>query len=330
MTRIVFPALLSRPLVARYFALQADFPERFLNANRRSFYQEMHIRKRNPRVSGFRRVYKVTDRILRNVHKQLAVAVQESLPSSKSVHGFMKDRSTVTNAVPHLGANIVLRLDIRNFFESIPVASVERAFVSLGASEEAASLLSEFATLDGRLVQGASSSPAISNLVCVILDRALESIAQACGATYTRYSDDLTFSGHQVPDPDAIEQALKCEGFVLAREKVRYQKKGRFQYVTGVSVADPKCPRAPRRLKRWLRSVVHAADTHGLDSLVERFDDPYRQRYEVARIDGSIAYLYAIEPKAAAALDRLWQPALMKGDWDIKPRRQSLYMTQKK
>lgn len=325
MTKVLFPTLQSRHLVARHFALQGDFVERFLNANRRDLYQEMRIRKRNPRSSGFRRVYKVTDGILRNVQKQLAVAVQGSLSTSQSVHGFMKDRSTVTNAIPHLGADIVLRLDIQNFFESIAVAKVEGAFVSLGASGDAASLLSEFATLDGCLVQGASSSPAISNLVCVNLDRTLESLATVCGAIYTRYSDDLTFSGQVVPETGTIEQALQSEGFLLAREKVRYQKKGRFQYVTGISVADPTCPRAPRRLKRWLRSVVHAADVHGLDELLKRFDDPYRQHYEIARIDGSIAYLYAIEPKVAATLDRLWQPALIKSGCDITLRRKSLY-----
>jgi hypothetical protein len=128
-----------------------------------------------------------------------------------------------------------------------------------------------------------------------------------------------------VPEVREIEAVVTRYGFDLAPEKTRYQHRGRFQYVTGLSVADPVQARAPRRLKRWLRSVVHAAGRHGIDRVVDWIDDGYQQNAEIARIDGSIAFLYGVEPKVAASLDRIWQPALKASGRGFDLRRESLY-----
>lgn len=326
MRNIDFRLLTNENLVQRYLALPVDVVASLLDADQRSLYRPMDIRKRGRRRLGqYRRVYEVTDGHLRSAQKQLAVAVAAQSPVSGQAHGFVRGRSTVTNATQHLGAEVVLHADIRDFFESISAAHVMAGFVSLGAAPEAARLLARLVTLDGHLVQGPSSSPAIANLICAQLDVDLGSVAASYSATYTRYSDDLTFSGRKVPEMREIDAAVARSGFQLAPEKTRYQHRGRFQYVTGLSVADPAQARAPRRLKRWLRSVVHAAGRHGINKVVDWIDGSYQQNAEVARIDGSIAFLYGVEPKFAASLDRIWQPALKGSGRGFDLRRESLY-----
>jgi RNA-directed DNA polymerase len=264
--------------------------------------------------------------LLENAQKQIASAIADSVVFDDCVQGFVKGRSIATNAKAHIGADVVLRADIRDFFESISIAPIQSAFESLGAASEAAALLAEIVSLEGILVQGASSSPAVANLVVVDMDRDLRKLANEFGSKYTRYSDDLTFSGSRCPGRSDLEAVLERHGFVMAKEKCRYQYRGKSQFVTGLSVADSLQPRVPKRTKRWLRAAVHAAGRYGIDELVKHIEIDWHQNAEIARIDGTIAYMYSVEPKVAAALDRIWQPALREADRGFDLRRPTLYM----
>ena len=119
----------------------------------RSFYQEIRIPKKARRErKSFRVVYKVTDRSLASVQKNISSLIGKSRRFSGCVHGFTQGRSVVTNARQHLDKKRILHLDIKDFFPSINQDRVRCAFEKLGCGYEAADALATLCTLDGRLV----------------------------------------------------------------------------------------------------------------------------------------------------------------------------------
>ena len=184
------------------------------------------------------------------------------IPVHKAAHGFLPERSIVTNAIPHVGRDLVINLDLKDFFPTISYPRVKGLFRSLGYSEQQASLFGLICTepdtdaveLDGEtwfvakserhLPQGAPTSPAISNLIFRKADRRLQGAADRLGFAYTRYADDLTFSA----SGDAAEaltnllwgvrQVVEDEGFALHPDKLRVMKKGARQEVTGIVVNE--------------------------------------------------------------------------------------------
>ena len=139
------------------------------------------------------------------MQRQLLDELLAKLPVHDAAHGFVPGRSTVTNAEPHVGAALVVKLDLLNFFPSIHYQRVAGLFRHYGYDEEVADLLAALTThrprladgtvaWPGALPQGAPTSPALANLVCRRLDARLSGLARRSGARYTRYADDLTFS----------------------------------------------------------------------------------------------------------------------------------------
>src|SRR5262249_57668079 len=144
--------------------------------------------------------------------------VAEKLPVHGSAHGFLPGRSILTNAAAHTGARAVVKMDVKDFFPTVTLKRVKGIFRKAGYREQVATLLAllcteaprEVVEHDGRtyyvslgprcLPQGAPTSPALTNTLCLRLDRRLSGLAKRLGWRYTRYADDLTFSlpaGHK-------------------------------------------------------------------------------------------------------------------------------------
>lgn len=197
--------------------------------------------------------------VLKFVQRRILERVLEQMDVHEAAHGFRKGRSIFTNAAAHTGQAVVVNLDLRDFFPSITFPRVAGLFVSSGFSRNVACRLAGLCCYRGVLPQGAPTSPAISNLICRRLDARLTGLMRRCGGTYTRYADDLTFSG-----PVAILSALPmvrrivaAEGFAVAPEKTRIARSGARQMVTGLVVNDRVS--VPRRVRRLLRAMVHRA-----------------------------------------------------------------------
>lgn len=163
----------------------------------------------------------------------------------------------MTNALPHVGSEMVINFDIKNFFPSISRYRVKLMFMALGRDDEEAEFLSFLATCNDKLPQGAPTSPIIANIICIDLDNKLSALANNHNANYTRYADDLTFSGKQsilrmLPE---ISKTIMEEGFKLNPSKFRIQRKGNRQEVTGLTVNDKVSVHRSR--KRKLRAAVH-------------------------------------------------------------------------
>lgn len=202
------------------------------------------------------------DEILKGIQEQILHNVLYKMAPTKFAHGFIHGRSIVSCAKEHTGKKFVLKLDLKNFFPSISRDMVYGAMFSELTPENVKIIIPaiELCLMDGRLPQGAPTSPAISNIVCKPLDMVLYGIAERFGLTYTRYADDLIFSSNDdtiykvIP---IIKSTIVKFGLVVNEKKVKVLKKHQRQTVTGLVVnADGKT--SVRRKKRMnLRAFMH-------------------------------------------------------------------------
>jgi retron-type reverse transcriptase len=233
-----------------------------------------------PKRSGGKRTISVPAAPLKQVQRLILRRLLGRLRAHPCATGFERGHSIVTNALPHAGKNVVIRLDLQNFFPSITAPRVEKYFGFIGYDREAAGLLTRLCTYEGALPQGAPTSPRLSNLVNYRLDARLAALAECSGMSYSRYADDMTFSartsdvitaqrvnprGFGIPaqgNPRVndiihiVKDIIRDEGYRLhTQKKLRISRGHDRQLVTGLVVnARPNLPRATRRR---LRAIEH-------------------------------------------------------------------------
>jgi len=200
---------------------------------------------------------------LKCIQRSLLDIMLYSLWATAHAHGFVPGRSIVTNARLHVGRQWVVTLDIKDFFPSITHRQVRRAIDSLGEEADCLAAIARLLTRHGRLPQGAPTSPHIANLVAAELDQRLAKTADTRGWSYTRYADDLTFSGDSTPRGlvDEVETLLREHGFRAARGKTHVMGRDQRQVVTGLVVNDRV--RLPKPQRRRLRAMLHQAEIVG-------------------------------------------------------------------
>ncbi len=273
-----------------------------------------YVRFQVPKKSGGMREISAPRRSLEAAQRWILENILARVPAEPAAHGFVPGRSTLTNARPHVGRAIVVNLDLTDFFPSITFPRVRGVLEKLGYSPAAATILALLSTeaprrtvtYEGRefhvaigprgLPQGACTSPALSNLAARRLDRRLGGLAARLGWTYTRYADDLTFSGDTlVPkgqrDPRSVawllartRHIIADEGFEVNEKKLRVQRRNTAQLVTGIVVNDK--PSSSRKERRRLRAILHRARFEGL-ARQNRDDHPNF----AGSIKGKVAYI---------------------------------------
>ncbi|MFL5241828.1 MAG: reverse transcriptase family protein [Gemmataceae bacterium] len=224
----------------------------------RPTYREFSIPKRS---GGTRRIL-APEPELKSIQKRILKRLLGRLKVHSAVCGFERGRSIVTNANCHCGQAIILRMDLKEFFESTSAERVARYFGAIGWDREASQLLVRLCTHDNGLPQGAPTSPRLSNLVNFHLDARLDGLGGKYGAVYTRYADDLTFSfaSDAVASAHAVIRATKAivakMGYRLhQRRKLHIRRRHTCQLVTGLVVN--KQVNLPRETRRLLRAVEH-------------------------------------------------------------------------
>ncbi|MDP6444867.1 MAG: reverse transcriptase family protein [Pirellulaceae bacterium] len=248
--------------------------------------------------------------ILRNVAEKLLV--------HGATHGFLAGRSILTNAKVHVGSQIVLKVDVKDFFPTVTYPRVKGVFRRAGYREQIATLLALLCTESPRevvcengktmyvslgprcLPQGAPTSPALTNVICLRMDRRLSGLAKKFGWRYTRYADDMTFSFPTGADGATklgalmglIRRVVADEGFTVHPDKTRVARSGGRQSVTGLVVNGDGAPRVPRKMRRKVRAAVHNA----------KQGKPLKGDETQSTIEGYIAYI-AMTDRALA--DRL-------------------------
>jgi retron-type reverse transcriptase len=211
-------------------------------------------------------------------------------------HGFVSGRSIKTNARVHLKSKHLLKMDLQDFFPSIGIRRVIGMFKRFGYASNVAFYLSRLCTLKARLPQGAATSPTISNVLAYRLDERLDGLASACKLKYSRYADDLTFSGGRigVSFPDLVKRIVEEEGFRVRDDKTRLSRGHGQRIVTGISI-DQGSLRVPRRFRRELRKEVHYVNKYGLMSHITKLK--IRRPYYVLELYGKLRFWQWVEPR---------------------------------
>ncbi|HWC85940.1 MAG TPA: reverse transcriptase family protein [Solirubrobacteraceae bacterium] len=247
-----------------------------------------------PRASGLPRVLEAPKARLKEIQRWVLHGILDHVPSHGAAHGFTRGRSVVSHAELHTGRQAVLRLDLTDFFASITAARVYGIFRTAGYPPAVAHILTGLSTNTvplqvwrdistpsdprpgqprfwlGRqlatphLPQGAPTSPALANLAAFSLDRRLAGLARALGLRYSRYADDLAFSGdgwlrgRDGELAESVAEIAREEGFSLNRRKSALLTAGGRQTICGVVVnAHTNVARAEYdRLKAILHNIA--------------------------------------------------------------------------
>ena len=226
-------------------------------------YKTVAISKR----SGGKRILHVPDSVSKQLQRQLLRQLIGRLPIHDNVHGFRRGHSIVDNAAEHIGQEVIVKLDIVDFFPSTNSGRVESAFMGAGFDKSSARLLTRLTCYEGGLPQGAPTSPALSNYVNKNMDVKLAAAASKRNARYTRYADDITFSFAEYSRDKIHEllistgKILQYYGYRLNDRKKRIIRQHRQQLVTGLVVNERV--NLPRKTRRWLRAVKHRMETSG-------------------------------------------------------------------
>jgi RNA-directed DNA polymerase len=268
-----------------------------------------------PKRSGGERLIMAPKQRLKAVQRRLNALLCAKLPASEHAHGFRRAHSVRTNAQPHVGKRVLLQLDIREFFPSIHFGRVRGLLLALGYGYPVASALAALMTEPPRqpvavgdtiyyvpigmraCPQGAPTSPSISNALLVKMDRRLAGLARRKGFAYTRYADDLTFSGDDIAAAHALRivasRIVEDEGFQINAEKTRIVRDGSRQRVTGVVVNDVLG--LSRQTRRRLRAAIHrCAQTQAAGGQADAAT--------LARLEGELAYVAMLNPQQARRL----------------------------
>ena len=262
-------------------------------------------KRRNPKE--YRTVYSISELYAQNIYKALKFYLNNIYTPLPCVHGFVRGRGIVTNASEHLNRKVLLNVDIQDFFECISIQSIKAVYISLGFVEEIATLLSEITTVDGKLVAGLPTSPILANIACIAMDNELIELSKQSQLTYTRYADDLSFSGDADFDIlEEVKEILAKYKFTIKASKTRKFYKGHNQYVTGLSVADSVRPRIPRYYKKKIRAEIYCINSFGLKSeTAKHYGFPIEEVDEIlmkkrlAYILGKISFYRSVEPEFA-------------------------------
>ncbi|MBF0647530.1 RNA-directed DNA polymerase [Dysgonomonas sp. GY75] len=262
--------------------------------------------------SGGYRTISAPDATLLNVQKIIYKRILLSVNVHPASMGFRQNISVTHNAKTHLGNKQILKADITDFFGSIKKHRIIKAFRRIGYPANISQILAELCTLENKLPQGAVTSPTLSNIIAYDMDMKLASVAEKSNLTYTRYADDLTFSGENISFEltlSEIDRIIREEKFVLQRKKTRFLTEKKRKIVTGISVSSGEKLMIPKAKKREVRKNVHYILTKGLAEH-QRFISSTDPSY-MKRLMGYLNFWLMVEPdneyvkKSIAALKKV-------------------------
>ena len=283
--------------------------------------QHYHYRVLAKRFDSIRLIEAPKPR-LKDLQRQILLWILGKISPHPSAHGFVRGRSVKTFVALHVARRVVLRMDLRDFFPTFGGVRIQNMFRTLGYPEAVADLLggictnstprdvwtntgldvdsarlSEIQRLYARphLPQGAPSSPALANISCYRLDCRLSALAELSGASYTRYADDLAFSGDR-----EFERRVECfaahvcailleEGFRVNHRKTRIMRRGVRQHLAGV-VTNEKMNVARRDFDQ-LKAVLTNCVRLGPESQNREWRPNFR-----AYLQGRVSFVEMINP----------------------------------
>ncbi|MCX8057788.1 MAG: reverse transcriptase family protein [Spirochaetes bacterium] len=254
---------------------------------------------------------------LKTVQKEILTNLLDKIPVCDWVYGFVKNKSAIDGAKLHLNKKVILNIDIKDFFSSITLNKVYGIFIKIVSYNnnkynlnltnqiELVNYLSLLTTRNGKLPQGAPTSPALSNIYMYYIDNRFNSIAKQYNLTYTRYADDLTFSSDDYNFDmkiiiNKVEPILNAAGLKINKKKLRIMRPHRRMEVTGIVVN--KQLGVPRYKWKNLRAMLHNIDKNNIKLKPK----------EIKQILGKIEWISKLNPKRGNQLNMKLQQILLK------------------
>lgn len=228
-----------------------------------NFYRKFKIAKRN----GGRRLIQSPYPSLLHCQRWILKNILDHVILHDDCHGFRAGRGIKTNAEIHIGSRSFLNVDLKDFFHQIPISWVLNIFKELGYADNVAYYLSALSCKDGSLAQGAATSPALSNIALRNLDKRLSLISENFELKYTRYADDITFSGKFISRNfiDTTKKIIEDYGLKINEDKIKVLNGVKSSSVTGLRVSKEKIS-ITREMKRKIKNEVFFIENFGLTS----------------------------------------------------------------
>lgn len=284
-----------------------DSLEKFL-ASPKGFFDKISknfdffiLERRTSKKDGSTRIVYEAIGILDRAHKVFQANTIDLLPNHDAAYGHIKKRSTKENAKLHAGKRTIVKVDIRDFFNSIKDFQITEALIDIGFNRNVAEILTPIFCTNKSLEAGFSPSSMLANAVCFGLDTKLQKWAIKNNLVYSRYSDDMAFSSDRRLDfpIGEIEKIINDFGFQLSTHKTKFMFRGEPQYVTGLSVTEKGEAHIPSSFKNNLRKDLYYIKKYGIEDHISRkykYGKPTPEK-EIDRLFGNIGYVYGIEPE---------------------------------
>ena len=255
-----------------------------------------------PKSDGSRRKLSVPDLILKMVQKSIADNILSQYPVSKYATAYKVGSSVQRNAKPHVGKKKLLKLDIEGFFDHILYSQVKGVvFFEEKFSEPIRVLLTMLCYYKESLPQGAPTSPAITNILMYDFDEKIGGFCRERKISYTRYCDDMTFSGDfdEAEVISLVRDELYKRGLFLKKRKTVVVPKSKRQTVTGIVVNEKV--NISKEYKKKIRQEMYYIQRFGIDAHAKRLGVSDKQQY-IRVLTGRIAYVLQTTPSDAEFL----------------------------
>jgi RNA-directed DNA polymerase len=227
-----------------------------LSKNSYKYYRTYNI----PKKSGKSRIISQPSKKLKGLQSWILVNILNKLKVSDSCKGFEKGSSTFHNALAHKGANCLLTIDLKDFFPSINQRQIFNIFKAIGYNNTISVVLSNICTFNNALPQGSPCSPKLANLSAWHLDMRIQGLVGKRGVSYTRYADDLSFSGLSpikvIQVIPMVKKIIKDEHFEINNSKTRIAGPARAKVVTGLVISGDNFGIGKQKYK-IIRSKIH-------------------------------------------------------------------------
>lgn len=226
-----------------------------------------------PKKNGGVRLIEAPDERMKMVQYWIKENILDKFSVSKYAKGFVKGVSICHNALPHVRKEVIINIDLKDFFPSIKYEDVFKIFKYIGYTESVSKSLTNLCTNERSVLpQGAPTSPVLSNLVSLKLDARLSGLAKKICASYTRYADDITFSGskHILKYQELIKEIINDEGYQINEEKYRVRCNFQHQEVTGLTVNSKIS--ISKKLKKEIENAIYYCKKYGVIDHMNRIN----------------------------------------------------------
>ncbi|MDR3598569.1 retron St85 family RNA-directed DNA polymerase [Clostridium sp.] len=284
------PIIYDQIHLSRLLGFSEEYLYKVSNASAK-FYRYFEIPKKNGKTR------KIAEPLpnLKEIQRWILEEILYKFKVSDYSKAYVKERSIRDNARFHRGQKMVLSMDITDYFNNIKFEKVYGFFLEIGYKEDVSVMLANLCCLKRSLPQGASTSPALSNLITVKLDNRIAGFTKKNNIRYTRYADDMTFSGEFECGKIIrfVKRVLLDQGLSLNDNKTRVRYYYEKQEVTGIIVNEKL--QAPISLRKKLRQDMYYIEKYGLNSHLAKIQNT-KANY-IKHLLGIANFILFINPK---------------------------------